>query len=78
MTESEPWSYHADGSPVYSLADIIRKRAAATPDAIALAEAGRLTSFAALDRRSSQVARALLVHPRHLPYEVVAVIADST
>ena len=31
MTESEPWSYHADGSPVYSLADIIRKRAAATP-----------------------------------------------
>jgi non-ribosomal peptide synthetase component F len=59
MTESEPWSYHADGSPVYSLADIVRKRSAATPDAIALAEPGRLTSFAALDRRSSQVARAL-------------------
>ena len=59
MTESEPWSYHADGSPVYSLADIIRKRAAATPAAIALAEAGRLTSFAELDRRSSQVAQAL-------------------
>jgi acyl-CoA synthetase (AMP-forming)/AMP-acid ligase II len=59
MTESEPWSYHADGSPVYSLADIIRKRATATPDAIALAEMGRLTSFAALDRRSSQVAQAL-------------------
>ncbi len=30
-----------------------------TPAAIALAEAGRLTSFAELDRRSSQVARAL-------------------
>ncbi len=59
MTESEPWSYYPDGSPVYSLADIIRKRAAATPAAIALAEAGRLTSFAELDRRSSQVARAL-------------------
>jgi len=59
MTESEPWSYFPDGSPVYSLADIIRKRAAATPAAIALAEAGRLTSFAELDRRSSQVARAL-------------------
>ena len=28
--------------------------------------------------RIRQVARALLVHPRHLPYEVVAVIADST
>lgn len=53
MTENEPWSYHTDGSPVYSLADIITKRAAATPDAIALAEPGRLTSFAALDRRSS-------------------------
>jgi long-chain acyl-CoA synthetase len=59
MTESEPWSDHPDGSPVYALADIIRKRAAATPAAIALAEAGRLTSFAELDRRSSQVARAL-------------------
>src|SRR6266704_4996340 len=59
MTDSEPWSYHPDGSPVYSLADIIRKRAAATPAAIALAESGRLTSFAELDRRSSQVARAL-------------------
>lgn len=59
MTESEPWSYHPDGSPVYSLADIIRKRAAVTPAAIALAEASRVTSFAELDRRSSQVARAL-------------------
>ena len=59
MTESEPWSYHPDGSPVYSLADIIRKRAAATPAAVALAEAHRLTSFADLDRRSSQVGRAL-------------------
>jgi long-chain acyl-CoA synthetase len=58
MTESEPWSYHPDGSPVYALADIIRKRAAATPDAIAL-EAGRPATFAELDRRSSQVAQAL-------------------
>jgi acyl-CoA synthetase (AMP-forming)/AMP-acid ligase II len=58
MTESEPWSYHPDRSPVYALADIIRKRAAATPAAIAL-EAGRPTSFAELDRRSSQVAQAL-------------------
>src|SRR6201996_6993949 len=59
MTVSEPWSYHPDGSPVYALADIIRKRAAATPDAIAL-EAGRPATFAELDRRSSQVAQALL------------------
>ena len=59
MSEAEPWSYYPDGSPVYSLADIIRKRAAVTPAAIALTEAGRLTTFAELDRRSSQVARAL-------------------
>jgi long-chain acyl-CoA synthetase len=59
MTETEPWSYHPDGSPVLSLADIIRKRAASTPALIALAEPGRLTSFADLDRRSSQVAQAL-------------------
>jgi long-chain acyl-CoA synthetase len=44
---------------VYSLADIIRKRAAVTPELTALAEAGRNTSFAELDRRSSQVAQAL-------------------
>jgi acyl-CoA synthetase (AMP-forming)/AMP-acid ligase II len=59
MSEAEPWSYHVDGSPVYSLADIIRKRSAITPEAIAFTEAGRLTSFAELDQRSSQVARAL-------------------
>jgi len=59
VSETEPWSYHADGSPVYSLADIIRKRSAITPGLIALTEAGRLTSFAELDQRSSQVARAL-------------------
>ena len=59
MADTEPWSYHPDGSPVLSLADIIRKRTAVTPALIALAEPGRLTSFAELDRRSSQVARAL-------------------
>jgi acyl-CoA synthetase (AMP-forming)/AMP-acid ligase II len=59
MIEAEPWSYHIDGSPVYSLADIIRKRSAITPQGIALTEAGRTTSFAELDQRSSQVARAL-------------------
>src|SRR5258705_7353773 len=41
MIEAEPWSYHVDGSPVYSLADIIRKRSAITEQGIALTEAGR-------------------------------------
>src|SRR6201987_5884626 len=59
MTETEPWSYYPDGSPVYSLADIIRQRAAPPRARVAPAEPGRLTSFADLDRRSSQVAQAL-------------------
>ena len=54
-----PWSYHADGTPVYSLAEIIRKRAAATPAGVALARAGQESTFADLDIRSSKVAAAL-------------------
>jgi acyl-CoA synthetase (AMP-forming)/AMP-acid ligase II len=59
MTE-EPWALHADGSQVLALADIIRRRATATPDAVALQEPQRLTTFAALDERSSAVANALV------------------
>jgi acyl-CoA synthetase (AMP-forming)/AMP-acid ligase II len=59
MAESEPWSYHADGSPVYSLAEVIVRRAAVTPDAVALSEGDRISTFADLDRRSGQVAAAL-------------------
>src|SRR5580704_4994636 len=59
MIESEPWSYHADGTPVTSLADVIRKRAAATPDGVALSRAGQVTTFADIDARSSQAAAAL-------------------
>ena len=61
---------HADGSRVLSVADIIRHRAAATPDLIAMIEPGRTTAaglspreattFADLDRRSNQVAQALI------------------
>jgi acyl-CoA synthetase (AMP-forming)/AMP-acid ligase II len=41
-------------------ADVIRLRAAATPDATAFIEPGKRTTFAQLDRRSSQVAQALV------------------
>ena len=51
---------HADGSRVLSVADIIRRRAAATPDLIAMIEPGRTTTFADLDQRSNQVANALI------------------
>jgi non-ribosomal peptide synthetase component F len=56
--QERTWSYYPDSSPVYSLADIIRKRRC-QPALTALAEPGQLTSFADLDRRSSQVAQAL-------------------
>jgi long-chain acyl-CoA synthetase len=59
MAESEPWSFHPDGTPVYCVADIIRKRAAATPGLPALSQASRSATFGALDRSSSQVGQAL-------------------
>ncbi|MCT9935313.1 long-chain-fatty-acid--CoA ligase [Planotetraspora sp. A-T 1434] len=54
------YALHADGTRVERLADILRRRAAATPDLPAVIEPDRVTTFAQLDARSSQVARALL------------------
>jgi acyl-CoA synthetase (AMP-forming)/AMP-acid ligase II len=53
-------SLHADGTPMLNLADVIRRRAAATPDALAVRDAagdiaGDIT-YRELDRRSNQVA----------------------
>ena len=59
---NEYWAIHADGTPVRTIADIIRRRARATPDAIAMQEPERLTTFRELDDRSSQVASGLLEH----------------
>ncbi|SDJ41104.1 Acyl-CoA synthetase (AMP-forming)/AMP-acid ligase II [Frankineae bacterium MT45] len=53
------WASHPDGTRVNSLADIIRRRAAATPGAAAMIDGDVITTFADLDRRSSQVAQAL-------------------
>ena len=41
----EYWAVHADGTPVRTIADIIRRRAEATPDGVAIQEPGRLTTF---------------------------------
>ncbi|MEZ0073265.1 long-chain-fatty-acid--CoA ligase [Planotetraspora sp. GP83] len=54
------YALHADGTRVERLADILRRRAASTPDLPAVIEPDRVTTFAQLDARSSQVARALL------------------
>ena len=53
-------TYHADGTPVRTLAEMLRIRAAATPDATAIIKADRTTTFREQDERSSQVANALL------------------
>ena len=51
---------HADGEPVERLGDIIRRRAALTPDAVALAGPDAVVTFAELDRCSNRVANGLL------------------
>ncbi|GAA4591135.1 hypothetical protein GCM10023194_49660 [Planotetraspora phitsanulokensis] len=54
------YALHADGTRVDRLADIVRRRAAATPDLPAVIEPGRTITHADLDARSSRVAQALL------------------
>ncbi len=60
VSNSEYWALHADGTPVRTIADIIRRRARATPDAVAIQEPRRLTTFRELDERSNQVASGLV------------------
>ncbi|MGI8331203.1 long-chain-fatty-acid--CoA ligase [Actinomadura scrupuli] len=54
------YALHAGGGRVERLADILRRRAAATPGLPAVIEPGRTTTFGELDARASRVARALL------------------
>ncbi|GAA1301616.1 AMP-binding protein [Planotetraspora silvatica] len=54
------YALHADGTRVDRLADIVRRRAAPTPDLPAVIEAGGVVTHAELDERSSRVAQALL------------------
>lgn len=54
------YSLHPDGTRVERLEDILRKRAAATPDLPAVITPESTTSFAALDREANRVAQALL------------------
>ncbi|ROO86456.1 acyl-CoA synthetase (AMP-forming)/AMP-acid ligase II [Actinocorallia herbida] len=54
------YALHADGTRVERFADLLRRRAAATPDLPAVLEPGRTTTFGQLEARASRVARALL------------------
>lgn len=54
------YALHADGTPVERLEDILRARAAATPDLPAIIEPSGTTAFAELDAQASQVAQALI------------------
>ena len=60
VSGNDYWAVHADATPVETIADIIRRRARATPDAVAIQEPGRLTTFRELDDRSNQVASGLV------------------
>jgi acyl-CoA synthetase (AMP-forming)/AMP-acid ligase II len=53
-------SLHADGTPMLNLADVIRRRTAATPNALAIRDASGDITYAELDRRSNQVAAWLI------------------
>lgn len=59
---NEYWAVHADATPVGTIADIIRRRTRATPDAVAIQETGGLTTFRELDDCSNQVASGLVEH----------------
>lgn len=54
------YALHADGTRVERLEDILRRRAAATPDLTAVVQPSGTTTFAELDRHASRVAQALL------------------
>ncbi len=53
------FALHPDGSRVERLEDVVRARAAATPDLPAIIETDDVTTFAELDATSSRVAQAL-------------------
>jgi len=60
MTSGRIWAQlPGDRGPVRNLAGIVRARAQVSPERPAIIEPDRSTSFAELDRRSSQVAHAL-------------------
>ena len=73
----EIWAHHPDGSRMVNLAGIVRRRAVATPDAVAISEPDRDTTFAELDARSSQVAQALLADGRAAGDRVVYLGVNS-
>ena len=68
---------HVDGSPVVAVADVLRRRAAATPDKVAILQTSSQTTFAELDARASQVAQALL-HDGVAPGDRVAYIGGNS
>lgn len=54
------YALHPDGSQVRRLEDVPRQRAAATPELPAIIQPGLVTTFAEMDRQSSQVGQALI------------------
>ena len=57
MSEAEPWSYHVDGSPVYSLADIVAEAVVSFAASLARTASGKLQKQAIRATLSSVAAR---------------------
>ena len=55
-----PAALHADGTPVERIEDLLRRRAAATPDLVAVSATDGDITFAELDARADRIAQALL------------------
>ncbi|MBC9227500.1 long-chain-fatty-acid--CoA ligase [Aeromicrobium sp. 636] len=59
MTADLVWSTHGDGTTFTRLEDVLRRSAAATPDAVAVIEPHRQTTFGELDAAVNRFASAL-------------------
>ena len=77
VSYEHPVALHADGTPVERLEDLPRKRAAATPDLVAVSAAHGDITFAELDARSSRVAQAL-VRDGVRPEDRVAYLGENS
>jgi acyl-CoA synthetase (AMP-forming)/AMP-acid ligase II len=74
--EAHP-AVHPDGTSVENLADILRKQAIATPDGIAVVQAGTPATYRRLDERSNRVAQALLADGVGAGDRVAVIVPNS-
>ena len=74
----KPICRHADGTPMHNLADVVRRRAQATPDLDAVDQGDSVTTYAELDAHSSRAAAAMRGSGIGAGDRVVLICANST